>query len=148
MRWHGAGVTTPRFEWSVVGMGKNSNSTDASMDLPCWQDAFDTAERLETRVRDPWAVRTIAQLPFVSQAVLEQLAGIGPGGLGRAATRLIESGLVATIAPSLAAAHDPRLFYLTDLGIATLAVRESVRPVALANRMGITHRHLVHLFPA
>jgi len=116
-------------------------------DRPRWQHALNAAQEIEPRQRDRWLLLTLAQLPFLCEEVLEQLAGVRSRGLYRTVGRLLKSGLVAAIAPPLKAGHSPRLLYLTDLGVAALAVLRQVEPEPLARHMRITRGHLVRLIP-
>jgi hypothetical protein len=112
-----------------------------------WADALATAQALQNRERDRWVLWKIAQLPFLSEEVLEQLAGVTRRGLYPRVNRLTRSRLVGAIAPSLVAGHNPRLLYLTDLGVATTAVLLGVEPEAFACRTGVSRRHLIRLIP-
>ncbi len=112
-----------------------------------WADALAAAQELQDRERDQWVLWTLARLPFLSEEVLEQLAGVTRRGLYPRVNRLTRSRMVAAIAPSLVAGHNPRLLYLTDLGVATTAVLLGVEPEVFACRTGVSHRHLIRLIP-
>jgi hypothetical protein len=112
-----------------------------------WQDALDMAQRIEHRERERWVLSTLAQLPFLSEGILEQLAGVKRRGLHPTMLRLVKASAVGSIAPPLHAGHSPRLFYLADLGIATLAVLHDVEPGPLAQRLRISRPALLRLIP-
>src|SRR5581483_9645601 len=112
-----------------------------------WAHALTAAQELQDRERDQWVLWTLARLPFLSEEVLEQLAGVKRRSLHSIVLRLVSISVLDSIAPPLCPGHSPRLFYLTDLGIATLAVMHDVEPEPLARRLRINHAGLVRLIP-
>src|SRR5437588_252848 len=95
---------------------------------PRWQDALNAARRVEQRPRGRWVLATVARLPFVSEAVLEQMAAVERGSLARVVAEFLLARLLSAVSPSLTAGHNPRLFHLTDLGLAALALLEGIEP--------------------
>src|SRR5438093_4696091 len=115
---------------------------------PRWQDALDSARKVEQATRSRWVLLTVARLPFVSETVLEQMAGVERGSLGRVVAELLGLGLLGALSPALTAGHNPRLFHLTDLGLATVGLSEGIEPGPLAKQMGVTRSHLISLVPS
>lgn len=99
-----------------------------------WQDALAAADRLGDT---DWRILLLlARLPFLPVEVLRQLLGLA------ALSRLYEYikglealGVVDAIHPSLQPRRSPRLFYVTDLGLVTIALHRDVRPSDLAAKL-------------
>ncbi len=76
----------------------------------------------------------ITSLPLVNASILAQLIGLrGGASVYRSLERLREAGLVRAIKPALYAEPPCRLYYLTDLGLATVALDHDVEPASLAH---------------
>jgi len=113
-----------------------------------WRDAVLAAASLEKREGDRRTLLLLARLPFVYAKVIEQLAGLrGGASVYRSLERLEGAGLVATIRPPLRPGYAPRLHYLTDLGIATVAVDQGREPEHVARRNRLRSRDLLALLP-
>ncbi|MCC6176180.1 MAG: hypothetical protein IT305_12815, partial [Chloroflexi bacterium] len=98
-----------------------------------WRDAVAAAERLAES--DRRTLRLLSHLPFIWEGAIEQLSGARAGSpVYRCLSRLRETGLVGEIHPALRAGKNLGLLYLTDLGIATLAVDRRVDAAHLARR--------------
>ena len=98
-----------------------------------WRDAVAAAERLAES--DRRTLRLLSHLPFLWEGAIEQLSGARAGSpVSRCLSRLRETGLVGEIHPALRAGKNPGLLYLTDLGIATLAVDRRVDAAHLVRR--------------
>jgi len=113
-----------------------------------WRDAELAAASLEKRESDRRTLLLLARLPFVYAKVIERLAGLrGGASVYRSLERLEGAGLVAAIRPPLRPGYAPRLHYLTDLGIATVAVDQGREPEHLARRNRLRGRDLLALLP-
>jgi hypothetical protein len=98
-----------------------------------WRDAVAAADRLTESGRRTLGL--LAHLPLLWEGAIEQLSGARAGApVYRCMARLRETGLVGEIHPALRAGRNPGLLYLTDLGVATLAVDRRVDPAHLARR--------------
>jgi hypothetical protein len=119
------------------------------MKLQChWRDAELAAASLTEREGDRRTLLLLARLPFVYAKVVQQLAGLrGGASVYRSLERLEGAGLVATIRPPLRPGDAPRLRYLTDLGIATVAVDQGREPEHLARRNRLRGRDLLGMVP-
>lgn len=113
-----------------------------------WHDAQLAAASLEERGGDRRTLLLLTRLPFVYAKVIEHLSGLrGGASVYRSLHRLAGARLVATIRPPLRPGHVPRLHYLTDLGIATVALDQGVDPEDLARRNRLRGRDLLALLP-
>ena len=113
-----------------------------------WRDAELAAASLEKREGDRRTLLLLARLPFVYAKVIEQLAGLrGGASVYRSLERLEGAGLVATIRPPWRPGQAPRLHYLSDLGLATVAVDQGREPEHLARRNRLQGRDLLALLP-
>ena len=115
---------------------------------PRWRDAHDFAGRIHQPERGRSLLATVARLPFVCEGVLEQLVGVKRGSLDRFLADSLDHGLLAAITPPLTAGHNPRLFHLTDLGLAVLALVDGVEPGALAIATETSRAQLLRLLPS
>ena len=92
------------------------------------------------------ALRQIARLPFIHVQALAQLGGLGDrsSSVGRSVRRLTDRGLIAHVQPAITAGPIA-LHYVTDRGLATLAVDWDVEVEDLARKLRIDRRSLNHL---
>ena len=96
-----------------------------------WRDAELAASRLTES--DRRALLLLVHLPLIWEAAMERLFGLrGGASVYRGLARLREMGLVSEIRPGLRARRNPGLLYLTDFGLATVAVDQRVAPNELA----------------
>jgi len=113
-----------------------------------WREAERAAEWLQGKPGDRRTLLYLAQLPFVSERVLGQLVGLRGGtSVYCSLLRLREAGLVATIRPPLFPGRSPDLFYLTDLGLATIAVDRDIELAHLARQLHLRGTDLLSLLP-
>src|SRR5947209_7848602 len=113
-----------------------------------WRDAAEAVEWLEERETCGQILRLLARLPLLQVVVLQQLFGLrGGGSVYRSVDRLKSSGLVATIQPPVYRTHSPRLLYLTDLGLATLALDQDAEPQDVVRRLHLGREDLLALVP-
>lgn len=111
-----------------------------------WRDAERAVAKLTGSGRR--TLLLLARLPFLWVEALQALCGLeDSASLYRLLKRLEEMDLVAAVQPALRPGHSPRLLYLTDLGLATVALDQQVDPASLArcNRLG--RRDLLGLLP-
>jgi hypothetical protein len=98
-----------------------------------WRDAEAAAERLTES--DRRTLLLVTRLPLLWEFAIEQLYGLcGDTSVYRCLARLRAIGLIDELRPALRPGRNPGLFYLTDLGIATVAVDQQVDPSHLARR--------------
>lgn len=96
----------------------------------CWRDAEQAAARLTPAERE--TLRMLIRLPFADVTLLTHLDGLSGGAATyRRVSRLRSTGLVAALRPPIDVGHSPALLYLTDLGLAVIAVAERVAPDAI-----------------
>ncbi len=115
---------------------------------PRWQDAEQALERLGQRPSDRRTLWLLARLPLVPEPVIEQLSGLrSRTGVNRSLQRLQADGLIDAIRPSVVPGRSPRLPYLTDLGLAAVALDRGIEPAALARRHGLRGSDLLGLLP-
>jgi hypothetical protein len=113
-----------------------------------WRDAERSAEWLQSKPGHRRTLLFIAQLPFVPERVLERLAGVrGGASIYRSLARLRETGLVASITPSLSPGRSPDLFYLTDLGLGTIAIDRDIDLAHLVRQLHLRDTDLLSLLP-
>ena len=87
-----------------------------------WRDADAAAAQLTSSERD--ALVTLVGVPLAPVKLLEQLGGLfGGAAVYRRIARLRTMGLVAVLRPPIQPRYSPGLLYLTDLGLATIAVQ-------------------------
>src|SRR5690348_15799238 len=97
-----------------------------------WRDAEAAAEHITDS--DRRALLLLARLPFLWEGAIERLYGLrGDTSVYRCLARLRAMGLIDKIRPVLRAERNPGLFYLTDLGIAAIAVDQQVDPRQLVD---------------
>jgi len=113
-----------------------------------WSDAEEAAASLATRPSDHHFLWALALLPLVPTKVLEPIFRLrGRTVVYRSATRLAEAGLIDAILPPVSAGSSSRLYYLTDLGLAALALHRRVDVAELARRYHLRGADLVSLLP-
>jgi len=103
---------------------------------------------LQHRPRCNAVLYLLARLPFLDIRVLHQLAGQhGPTAMYCSVARLQTAGLISSIQPPVYAPNSPHLWYLTDLGLATLALDLDCDPLHLAQRFHLRRTDLLKLVP-
>ena len=113
-----------------------------------WRDARAAAAALAERTADRRTLLLLIRLQFAGEPVLERLCGLqGGASVYRGLRRLCEDGLVDALSPSLRSGHEPRLWYPTDLGVATVALDQGVEPEPLARRNRVRGSDLLGLLP-
>lgn len=113
-----------------------------------WRDADAAAAALRTHPADRRTLLVLAHLPLLPAPALQRLAGLGDwGGVYRSLRRLDDAGLVAAIRPPLRPGHTPRLWHLTDLGLAVVARDHGVDVGHLARRNRLRRADLLAQLP-
>ncbi|MDQ2744260.1 MAG: replication-relaxation family protein [Chloroflexota bacterium] len=113
-----------------------------------WHDAEEAQRWLQDRSRCSAVLYLLARLPFLDIRILYQLAGQhGPAAMYCSVARLRTAGLIASIQPPVYAPNSPHLWYLTDLGLATLALDLECDPLHLAQRFHLRGSDLLKLVP-
>ncbi|MFN8472193.1 MAG: replication-relaxation family protein [Anaerolineae bacterium] len=99
----------------------------------CWRDAEAAATQLTDTERR--TLRLLTRLPLLPATVIEQLNGLeGPASVYRRLKTLLDEGLLAWVRPAIRLGHNPRLWYLTDLGLTVVALDSQVDVTALAQQ--------------
>lgn len=113
---------------------------------PVWRDAERAAARLTQAERD--TLTTLIRVPLATVTLLERLCGLcGGAAVYRRLARLRAAGLVAEIRPLIQPRYSPGLLYVTDLGLATVAVGDQCDPVEIARRFRIRGADLLGRLP-
>jgi len=113
-----------------------------------WKDAEDAARWLKYRPADLRTLSFAAWLPFTDAYLIADLVGLNGGAsIYRSLGRLREADLLASIRPPLYRGHVQDRYYLTDLGLATLAFCNGIEVARLVNRLHLGGRHLLALLP-
>lgn len=113
-----------------------------------WYDAERCANWLQGTPADRRALLFVARLPLIPERVLERVAGLrGGASIYRSLVRLREAGLVSTIRPALSPGRSPDLFYLTDLGLATIAIDRDIEVSGLTRQLHLRGTDLLSLLP-
>ncbi len=113
-----------------------------------WQDAEQALADLQRKPADRDLLFLLTRLPLIDVWALQRLAGLeGPASLYRRVSRLREAALIDVIRPPIYPKHSPRLLYLTDLGLATIALDQQVDPRHLAARLHLRGHDLLALAP-
>lgn len=113
-----------------------------------WRDADAAPRAVASCPGDRRTLLLLAHLPLLSAAVMARLAGLqGPESVDRGLRRLVAAGLIADLRPAVQPGHSPRLWYLTDLGLATVARDQGVDPLSLARRNRLRRDELLALLP-
>jgi len=109
---------------------------------PCWDDAMRATERL-TR-GDRRTLSLLTRVPFAWAGLLRQLAGLhGDRSIYRSVNRLLAIGLIGAHALPSRPTYSPHLLYLTDLGIATVAIEWGTSPEDVARRYRLRRTDLL-----
>ena len=82
----------------------------------------------------------LIRVPFADVTLLERLDGSGGAAVYRRIARLRSAGLVGTLRPSIDPGHGPVLLYVTDLGLAAVAVAQQADPLDVARRFTCVER--------
>jgi len=113
-----------------------------------WKDAQRAAQWLSSRTGDRRTMIYVAWLPFVHEYVIEEVVGLrGGASIYRSLGRLRAAGLLATISPPLYSGRSQELYYLTDLGLATLALDQGIELSDLVHQLHLAGAHLRSLLP-
>jgi hypothetical protein len=113
-----------------------------------WHNAEEAAVELAKRPSDRRTLLLLARLPLLPERVLERLAGVSGGAsVYRTLRRLADAGLVAAIRPPIQTGNSPRLWYLTDLGLAVVALDQGVAVEHLARHNRLRGADLLALLP-
>src|SRR5436190_6902461 len=113
---------------------------------PRWRDAEQLAASLTNAERE--TLSTLILLPLAEVKLLQQLDALNGGAaVYRRIAHLREAGLVAELRPPIQPRRGPGLLYVTDLGIATLAVLRQLDPRDLARRYGVRGSDLLGRLP-
>jgi hypothetical protein len=117
-------------------------------DQPRWADAEQALAEVRQHTGEWNTLLLLARLPLLPTTVLERLDALnGPACVYRRLARLTDVGLVAGIRPPIRPGHSPRLLYLTDLGIATLALAHHIEPGWIARTQRLRGADLLALAP-
>lgn len=115
---------------------------------PRWHDAQFAVADLAQRPGDRHTLLLLARLPLLPERVVERLAGVtGGASVYRTLRHLADAGLIAAIRPPSQPGHAPRLWYLTDLGLATVALDAGVAVEHLARHNRLRGADLLALLP-
>jgi hypothetical protein len=102
----------------------------------CWRDAEQEAARLTAAERE--TLKLLIRLPFADVSLLEQIHGLrGGAAIYRRIARLRSAGLVGVLRPPIERGHSPGLFYVTDFGLATVAMAQQADPLDIARRFHV-----------
>lgn len=113
-----------------------------------WSDAREAKTELRRRTAARSMLLLLARLPLLPEKTMEQLAGLQKGAsLYRSLAFLQERQLIHSIRPPLRPGCSPQLFYLTNLGLATVALYREVDPRSLAHQNRIRGTDLLRLLP-
>lgn len=112
-----------------------------------WRDAEESARWLASRDGECAILLFLAQLPFASARLLEQLTGASTTSNYRSLARLRQEGLAAAIALPSDAGRAPERFFLTDLGLATIALDRCIALDHLVRQLHLRGHDLIALLP-
>src|SRR5947209_14758724 len=113
-----------------------------------WLDAEEAAVWLRGRPSDHRALLLLARLPLADAKGLEWLSGVRGGTIiYRSLTRLQDAGLIAHVAVPAEQGSSPQRSYLTDLGLATLAIDQGVEVREMARKYHLRGSDLVGVLP-
>ena len=113
-----------------------------------WRGAEEAVVWLRRRPSDHRALLLLARLPLADAKVLEWLSGVRGGTIiYRSLTRLKDAELIAHVTPPAERGSSPQRFYLTDLGLATLAIERGLEVGEMARKHHLRGPDLVGLLP-
>jgi hypothetical protein len=113
-----------------------------------WRQAEEAGGRLRRYPAQRRLLLLLASLPLLPEGVIERLAGLKGGASSYRELRcLSEAGFLATISPPVRPGHAPRMWYLTDLGLAAVALDQGVEVEHLARRNRLRAVNLLALVP-
>lgn len=113
-----------------------------------WRQAEEAVQWLQFREAARRTLLLLAHLPLLPENIIERLAGLrGGASLYRCLEELREARLVAALRLPFRPGHPPQLLYLTDLGLATIALDQGVEPEHLARRNRLRRVDLLALLP-
>src|SRR4051812_7439108 len=111
-----------------------------------WRDAISAAEALTEA--DRRTLQLLVRLPLIWEGAIESLLHLrGGASVYRCLARLRKMGLVDEMRPALRAGRNPGLLYLTDLGIATVAVDRHLDSEHFARRARLRGGDLLARIP-
>jgi len=111
-----------------------------------WRHAEQTAAQITPAEQE--TLVTLIRVPLASVMLLEQLGGLwGGAAVYRRLARLRAAGLVAELRPLIQPRYSPALLYVTDLGLATIAVSDRRDPVEVARRFRVRGSDLLGRLP-
>ena len=114
----------------------------------CWRNAEEAARWLADKNNLRSLVLLLARLPLLHEKVIERLGGLrGGASVYRGLKQLRGRGLVGVFQPALRPGHSHRLYYLSDLGLATVALDQGVEPGRLARQNHLRGSDLANLLP-
>jgi len=113
-----------------------------------WRDAEEARVWLRGRPSDQRALVLLDRLPLADAKVLEWLSGVrGSTTIYRSLTRLHDAGLIARVIPPTDQGSSPQRFYLTDLGLAALAIDQGIEIGEMARKYHLRGSDVVGLLP-
>src|SRR4051812_35412175 len=102
-----------------------------------WHDVEDAAARLTPA--DHMTLKMLIRVPFADITLLTQLDGLHSGAaIYRRIARLRSGGLVDELRPTIELGHGPGLVYVTDLGLAAIAIAQRADPRAVARSFRVS----------
>lgn len=111
-----------------------------------WQTAHLVTDHLYAQ--DDPILDLVARLPLVWPTVLQRLRGLAdPADLYRRLKRLTALGLLAALSLPWRVGHSPRLYHLTDLGLAVLARDWNTEPADFARCLKLRRADLLARLP-
>ena len=111
-----------------------------------WEQARQLA--LDLKSNDRRTMLLLRTLPLASEVTLERISGVSHGAsVYSCLVRLRDAGLVSSIRPAHPDTPGPRLHFLTDLGLATMAVDQDVDVREFARAGGARRTDILALLP-
>ena len=111
-----------------------------------WRDAHDRLQALTPGERR--ALLLLSRLPLLWADALGRIGGLGSAGTAHEIVgRLRAAGLVGSLQASFRSGRSPALLYLTDLGLAVVALVRGMDPVPLARHSGLRGSDLLAQLP-
>lgn len=115
------------------------------IERPNWHDVYRAAELLEG---DRHLLMLLARLPFLWQAAVRQLYGVGTSTpIYQRLERLESAGLITAIQPPFKQGHSPHLYHPTDLGLAVVGLHLERDHVQLAKHFRLRRADLLARLP-